>query len=247
LSIMQTTMIRGAQSASSSAQPVWDLGAASQRRFTPRARPSHAGPVAAAFGVVALGAALLPSVAIETRLFFTIGFGVISALVGFSALRRRQTRTALLLAVVGVAAPVLAIAAIVLQSVQEPATVTSSTVQRATLQPDSSALVPSHEFGALTSDEQGEMKAFLVATVLQLQTMHGSWAPFPRSVAVSNGVLVEGDGILRGASLGAMPRGEILAYEVSSDGTAFRVAISSSSDPSAVIRADRAAQILTAG
>jgi hypothetical protein len=243
---MQGMTIQHADPVHIDRERVWDLSSVAPRRPAPRARRSHAGPVAAAFGVAALLAAAIPSAESVTRLFFIIGFGGISALVGFSALRRRQTSVALLLALVGVAAPAIAITCVVLQTTHEPATVTSSTVQRATLQPDSSALVPTREFDTLSIDERDAMKAFVSATAQQIQSLHGAWAPLPSALQISGGTLVESDGLFRGTALGAVPPGQRLTYEVARDGSAFRIAITSSKHPGAMVSADRGLQILTA-
>lgn len=240
-------MTQRTQPTFSAATPVWDLSTVSQRRFMPRVRPSRTGPVAAAFGLAALGSATILPAAPETRWFLVVALGLVAVLVGIAALRRRLTRRGLVLAVVGLVAPAVAIAAVAVQGAQAPATVTSATVQRATLQPDSSALIPTPGFTALSADRQVEMRDFLSATVLQLQTMHGAWAPLPTALAISNGALVERDGTFQGAALGAVPRSERLSYQVSSDGTAFRLAVTSASDPHATIWADRALQLSTLG
>lgn len=236
---MQTTVSQKSSSGSFSATHVWDLDSAVQRRFTPRARTSPAGPIAASFGLAAFCAALAPSTGIETRLFFVVVFGSVSVLVGVSALRRRQTRSALVLAAVGAVAPAIAIVLVVLAATQAPARVTSSTVQRPSLQPDSSALVPTGDFASLSASERSTTRAFLTMLAAQIQTTHGPSVPLPHLLAVSNGVLVEGDGILQGTTLAALPEGENVVYQLASDGSAFRITVSSSSDPRATIWADR--------
>ncbi|WP_133763701.1 hypothetical protein [Amnibacterium kyonggiense] len=244
---MQGTMTPRPQSTLSGATPVWDLSTVSQRRYTPRVRPSRTAPAAAGFGLAALGSATVLPAAPETRWFLVVALGLVAVLVGVAALRRRQTRRGLLLAIVGVLAPAIAVAAVAVQAAQAPATVTSSTVQRATLQPDSNALVPTPGFTTLAGERQVAMRDFLSATVLQLQTMHGSWAPLPTALAVSNGALVERDGVFQGTALGAVPESDRVTYQVSSDGTAFRLSVSSATDPRATIWADRALQLSTSG
>lgn len=237
---MQSTLTPPSRSAHPAAGQVWDLGSTTQHRFTPRARPSHRGPIAASFGAAALCAAVLPGASAEARLLLAIVLGAIAAITGFSALRRRQTRTAMLLAVAGLVAPVIAISSVAMAIGGAAPTVTSATVQRSTLQPMSAGMIPTQHFVGLAAQEQESMKALLAATLLQLQTMHGSWAPLPESLAISNGVLVEGDGMFRGTTLGTVPSDEQLAYQIADDGTAFRIAVTSASDPRATIWADRA-------
>ena len=244
---MQGTTVQRSSPAHHDGARVWDLTSATPSRTLPRSRPNHAGAIAAAFGVAALLALAVPSGDGVTRLFIVTGLGAIAALVGFSALRRRQTIAALLLAVVGIAAPAIAIGCVVLQSAQAPATVTSAIVQRATLQPDSSALIPTREFDSLPKDERDAMKAFVSATAQQIQSLHGAWAPLPHGLQNANGTLVESDGLFRGTALGGLPSGARLAYEVSSDGTAFRISVASAKHPEARVWADRGLQILTKG
>ena len=241
--IMQATSSRVATPSVTGAATVWDLESVSRGHIAHRARPDYGGAIAATLGVVAFCAGVAPPLSIATHWCLVIAFGAGAVLVGFSALRRRQTRAAVLLATLGLLLPVTAVTAVIVTAALEPATVTNVTVKDSSLEPGSTGVVTSPGFAQLSIEQRSTAGAFLTALVLQLQTMHGSWAPFPTSLGVSNGSLVEGSGILRGTTLGTVPEGDRLVYQVSPHGAAFRVAVVATSDVDASIAAESSMQV----
>lgn len=219
---------------------VWDLADASDDRPIRRRGTDLGGPSAAALGLVALGAAMAPGLSDEARWSAVIASGVVAVLVGFSALRRRQTLTALLLALAGLVAPLAAGGVTMDTALRAPAVVTSTVVADSALAVHADQLAPTAAFTGLPGAEQADANGFATALVLRLRTMHGSFGPYPTSLALSGGSVVEGPGVLRGTALGVVPDGLRLVYEVTSSGGAFRVTVVSTSDPDASVAATSA-------
>ena len=227
--------------------PVWDLTDASRDRTVRRRGTDLGGPVAAVLGLVALGAAFAPGLSNEARWAFVIAAGATALLVGFSALRRRQALISLLLAVAGLLTPVAAGAVTMDTAMRAPAAVVSKVVADSALTHPADALVTSTAMTALSHAEQSSAQAFATALVLRLRTLHGSFGPYPTSLALSTGSIVEGPGLLQGTSLGVVPEGTRLVYEVSESGGAFRVTVLSRTDPAASATATSALIVPGAG
>jgi hypothetical protein len=219
---------------------VWDLTDASRDRAVRRRGADLGGPVATGLGLVALGAALAPGLGNETRWALVIAAGATAVLVGFSALRRRQALISLLLAVAGMLTPLAAGAVTMDSALRAPAAVASEVVAPATLTHPADSLTPSSAFGGLPSAAQIDAGSFATTLVLRLRSLHGSFGPYPTSLALSTGSVVEGPGLLQGTSLGVVPAGTRLVYEVTSSGDAFRVSVVSLTDPSATVSATSA-------
>lgn len=212
---------------------VWDLADASRDRVPRRRGADVGGPIAAALGLVALGAAIAPGLAAEARWCLVIAAGGTAALIGFSALRRRQALVTLLLAVAGLLTPLAAGAVTMDSAMHAPTAVTSEVVKDSSLAHPDDGIVYSGPFADLPREEQVEAEAFATGLVLRLRTLHGPFGPFPASLALSTGSLVEGPGAFQGTSLGAVPERSRLLYQVTSSGSAFRVVVTSTTDPTA--------------
>ena len=231
-------------STSSAAAPgadrVWDLADATVGPARSRRGTWWGGPVAASIGVAAVGVALAPGVPTELR-WSGVAVAVLVALpVGFSTLRHRLTATSFALALVGVVAPFVAGVAAWDGATAAPPVVRSTTVPDATMAAADRTLSESAAFAALPADDRADATAFAAALALRLHALHGSWGPFPVALQQSQGSLVETTGPLRGAPLGAVPRGTRLEYEVATSGSAFRVTVVSIPHPDASVSATSA-------
>jgi hypothetical protein len=219
---------------------VWDLADASHDRVVRRRGRDLGGPVAAALGLVALSAAFAPGLEDEPRWCLVVAAGVTAVLVGFSALRRRQALLSLVLAVAGLLTPLAAAAVTADAALRAPAPVTSRVVADAALAHPDDGLVSTPAFDDLPTTTQADAQSFATAVVLRLRTLHGSFGPYPTSLALSTGSVVEGPGVLAGTALGVVPDGTRVGYEVTSSGEAFRVTVVSLTDPAATVSATSA-------
>jgi hypothetical protein len=233
---MTTTRVE--RTTSAGATKVWDLADATQQSRGRRRGMDAGGPIAAALGGVALCAAIAPGLPLDARWCLVAGAGVVALLVACSAIRRRQALLSLLLALTGRVAPVAAVAITVDATTAAPAAVTSSIVSDASLGAMHEFVVPSVAFVALPSVRQTEAEAFATALVLRLRSLHGTSSPYPPSLQLSNGSIVEGSGVLQGAALSAAPNGTRLVYEVTATGSAFRIVVISGHDSEARVTAD---------
>ncbi|GAA2753418.1 hypothetical protein [Amnibacterium kyonggiense] len=215
---------------------VWDLADASVERSVRRRGTDPGGPVAAALGVVAFAAAAAPGVADPTRWSVVAAAGSIAVLVGFSAMRRRQAVLSLLLALAGLVLPVVAGVVTIADAVRAPAAV-HSTVAAHELRDPPGGLQPSAAFASLSGRQQSDASAFATTLVERIRTLHGSFGPYPTSLSLSHGSVVEGSGRLGGMSLGVVPAEARLLYTVSRSGDAFRVTVVSRSDEDATVTA----------
>lgn len=219
---------------------VWDLADSSRDRLARRRGTDLGGPVATVLGVVALGASLAPGLADEPRWCLVAAAGATAVLVGFSALRRRQALLSLLLAVAGLLLPLAAGAVTMDSALRAPAAVSSAVVRTTRLAGDTDGLSTSAAFTALSRTAQVDAESFATTIVLRLRTLHGSFGPYPTSLALSTGSIVEGPGVLQGTSLGVVPNGARLVYEVTTSGDEFRVTVVSLADPAATVSATSA-------
>ncbi len=222
------------------ANRVWDLADASVGPARSHRGTGWRGPVAASVGVVALLVALAPGMAAELRWSGVAVAALVALPVGFSTLRRRLTATSLVLALVGVVSPFVAGVATWDGANAAPPLVRSTTVPDATMTVAEQTLSESSAFAALPPSERADAAAFAGAVALRLHALHGSWGPFPTALQQSQGSLVETTGLLRGAPLGAVPRGTRLEYEVAASGSAFRVTVVSIPHPDASVSATSA-------
>lgn len=219
---------------------VWDLADASRSRGPRRRGIDLGGPIAAALGVVALGAAVAPGLRIDTRWCLVGAAGAIGLLVAGSALRRRQALLSLLLAAAGLVAPLAAGAVTMQTAAAQPAQVISRVVPDASLVVSQVTLVRSPGFTALSSRRQADAEAFATALVLRLRTLHGVWGPYPAALALSGGSVVEAAGEMQGTALGAVPAEERLEYRVTTSGDAFAMRVVVLGHPDASVEAGSA-------
>lgn len=217
---------------------VWDLADASHDRAVHRRGMDAGGPVAAVLGAVALGSAVAPGLTAEARSCLVVVAGTVAVLVGFSALRRRPALLSLVLAALGLIAPLVAGVVTMDAAMHAPAAVTSRTVPEDALAHPADALRTSAGFADLPAHQRADAQAFATGLVLRLRTLHGSWGPYPTSLRLSDDSVVEGSGLLQGTELGVVPDTSRLVYEVTPSGRAFRVAVVSTADPTAVVSAD---------
>jgi hypothetical protein len=222
------------------ANRVWDLTDASVGPARGRRGTGWGGPVAATAGVLAVVAAVAPGLPIELRWTGVAVAGLVALPVGFSTLRGRLSATSLVLALVGVVTPFVAGVATWDGATAAPPAVRSTTVPDATMTVAEQTLSESSAFAALPPAEKADAAAFAGALALRLHALHGSWGPFPTALQQSQGSLVETTGLLRGAPLGAVPRGTRLEYEVAASGSAFRVTVVSVPHPDATVSATSA-------
>lgn len=216
---------------------VWDLTDASTGRPVTRRRTPLSAPVSAGIGLVAVAASVAPGVDGATRWSVVAATGVVAAVVGFSAVRRRQTLLSLLLAVAGLLLPVAAVAVTVGSAIRAPAAVQSSVVTDDAVAASPGGLRASAAFSSLPAGQRTDAEAFATTLVLRLRALHGAFGPYPTSLALSNGSVVEGAGPLGGTSLGVVPARARLRYEVSRSGDAFRVTVVSIGDAHASVAA----------
>lgn len=219
---------------------VWDLADASRDHVARRRGTDLGGPVAAVLGLVALGAAVAPGLTEEARWCLVAAAGVTAVLIGFSALRRRQALLSLLLAVAGLLTPLAAGAITMDAAMRAPAAVASEVVADSALRNPADGLAPSSAFADLPQARRADATAFATALVLRLRTLHGSFGPYPTSLALSTGSVVEGPGLLQGTSLGVVPTGYRVVYEVASSGGTFQVTVASLADATATVAATSA-------
>lgn len=214
---------------------VWDLNDSSAHRRRPGRRSLDlAAPIAAVLGVIALVAALWHGMPTVNRWCVVVPFGGIGLLVGFSALRRRQTAMSMLLALAGIVLPIAA-GVIAATASDAPPAVTNSSIADTALADVPTVLTPSPTFGALPADERTQDEALVDALVLRLRSLHTRYGPFPTQLAQSNGQIVESAGLLRGTPLGVLPIHSVLRYEVARSGETFRVTVVSTTDPTATV------------
>jgi hypothetical protein len=219
---------------------VWDLADASRDRVARRRGTDLGGPVAAVLGVVAFGAAVAPGLSDEARWCLVAAAGATAVLVGFSALRRRQALLSLLLAVAGLLTPLAAGAVTMDAAMRAPAAVSSTVVADSALTEPADSLASSAAFVGLSHAAQVDATSFGTGVVLRLRTLHGSFGPYPTSLALSTGSVVEGPGVLQGTALGVVPTGFRLVYEVTASGGSFQVTVVSVADPAASVVATSA-------
>lgn len=217
-------------------EKVWDLADASVDRVVRRRGRDLGGPIAAALGVVALAGAVAPGVDGPTRWCVVAVAGSVAVLVGFSAMRRRQAVLSLLLALAGLVVPVIAGVVTVADAVRAPAAVQSAVAAHELRDPPG-GLQPSAAFASLPDRQQSDAAAFATTLVERIRTLHGSFGPYPTSLALSHGSVVEGSGRLGGMSLGVVPAHARLLYTVSRSGDAFRVTVVARSDEDATVTA----------
>ncbi|MGT2427062.1 hypothetical protein [Amnibacterium kyonggiense] len=215
---------------------VWDLEDATIAHAVRRRGRDLGGPAAAALGVVSFAAAAAPGPPDPTRWCVVAASGTVAVLVGFSAMRRRQAALALLLALAGVLIPVAAGVVAVAEAAAAPATV-QSTVAEHGLQDPPAGLLPSGSFASLPAADRSAASAFATTLVLRIRDLHGSFGPYPASLALSHGSVVEGPGPLGGTALGVVPAQARLVYTVSRTGDAFRVTVVSTDDEAASVTA----------
>lgn len=216
---------------------VWDLADASTEQTVRRRGTDLGGPVAAVLGVIAFAAAAAPGIPVTTRWCLVAAAGSIAVLVGFSAMRRRQALLSLLLAVAGLLIPMAAGAVTVAAAMRAPATVQSAVVPDRMLQDPPGGLRPSAAFSSLPTAQQRDAAAFATAVVLRIRTLHGSFGPYPTSLVLADGSVVEGQGRWSGMSLGAVPADSRVVYTVSRTGDAFRVTVVSTLAEDATVTA----------
>lgn len=221
-----------------SATRVYDLADASSTRQVRRRGMDLGGPIAAVFGGVALGAAVAPGLPADARWSLVVGSGAIGLLVGLSTIRRRQALLSLLLAFAGLAAPLAAGAITTIVTTAAPPPVATEVVPDRALAVPGDALTSSAAFAGLTRHDRADAEAFATALVLRLRTLHGSFGPYPASLRLSDGSVVEGAGLLEGTALGVVPADARLEYRVTRSGSAFRVVVVSTEDPAATVAAD---------
>lgn len=229
---------------------VWDL---SDDTVYPPPQIEHepvaadrSGPIAAGAGVLALVAALIPDLPSVSRWCLLIGLGVVAVLVGFSALRRRQILLTVLLAVTGIALPVLAVLGTVL--LPRPAAPVENAVLAADSPTSTSATVqstPRLRTASLADRTVAEEAAARLA--LHLRAMHGSAGPFPLSLSNDDDMLVETGGAIDGVQVGRIPAGVHVHYAVAPDQRFFEVRVALDADPSAAATADSTIDLSAAG
>lgn len=219
---------------------VWDLADASAGQVGGRRGAGPGGPVAAVAGIAAVVAALAPGLPLELRWTGVAVAGLVALPVGFRTLRRRLTATSLVLALVGVLTPFVAGVATWDGADAAPPTVRSTTVPDADMVIAEQTLSQTPAFTALPPAERADAAVFAGALALRLRALHGSWGPFPTALEQTQGSIVETTGPLRGAPLGALPRGMRLEYEVAASGSAFRVTVVSVPSPDASVSATSA-------
>lgn len=229
---------RDESTSAAGATKVWDLADASLHRGARRHGFDLGGPIAAALGGVALGAAVAPGVNIDARWCLVAGAGVVALLVAFSAIRRRQALVSLLLALTGLLSPLAAGAVAVDTTMAAKPAVTSAVVSDASLTAVDDALVTTRAFTAMSRERRADAAAFATSLVLRLRTLHGSSGPYPTSLDLSDGSVVEGAGLLQGTALGVVPTDARLDYRVTTSGSAFQVVVVSDDDPRATVTAN---------
>lgn len=222
---MTQTTEAAVHAAAPGAGRVWDLADASAGRAVRRRGWDHGGPLAATLGLVALGAALAPEIAVETRWTVVGAAGLVALLVAGSAVRRRQALLSLLLAFAGLVAPLAAGAVATAATLAQPPLVTSAVVPDRALPTAPEALVASDAFAERPAGEQAAAREFATALVLRLRTVHGAFGPYPAALRLSHGSVVEAAGAMQGTSLGAVPRNARLEYRVTRSGGAFAVSV----------------------
>jgi hypothetical protein len=222
---MTQTTEAAVHAAAPGAGRVWDLADASAGRAVRRRGWDHGGPLAATLGLVALGAALAPEIAVETRWTVVGASGLVALLVAGSAVRRRQALLSLLLAFAGLAAPLAAGAVATAATLAQPPVVTSTVVPDRALPTAPEALVASDALAGRPAGEQAAAREFATALVLRLRTVHGAFGPYPAALRLSHGSVVEAAGAMQGTSLGAVPRNARLEYRVTRSGGAFAVTV----------------------
>ncbi|RIX27909.1 hypothetical protein [Amnibacterium setariae] len=222
---MTQTTEAAVHAAAPGAGRVWDLADTSAGRAVRRRGWDHGGPLAATLGLVALGGAFAPDIAVETRWTVVGAAGLVALLVAGSAVRRRQALLSLLLAFAGLVTPLAAGAVATAATLAQPPVVTSTVVPDRALPTAPQALVASDAFAERPADEQEAAREFATALVLRLRTVHGAFGPYPAALRLSNGSVVEAAGAMQGTSLGAVPRNARLEYRVTRSGGAFAVSV----------------------
>lgn len=215
---------------------VWDLADASTGRAIRRRGIDTGGPVSAALGLAAVVGAVAPGLTDTTRWCVVAALGAVALLVGFAALRRRQAALSLLLALAGLVLPVVAGGVTVIGGLRTPPAVQSSVAVHELRDPPGGPRTSS-AFASLPAGRQQDATAFATALVLRIRTLHGSFGPYPTSLTLSRGAVVEPSGRFSGLSLGVLPADARLVYTVSRSGEAFRVTLVSTTDDTATVTA----------
>jgi hypothetical protein len=219
---------------------VWDLADGSSAHGAHRRGMDLGGPIAATLGVLSLGAAVAPGLPAEARWSLVVGAGVVALLVALSAIRRRQAVLSMLLAFAGLVCPIAAGAVMIDGAMSAKPTVTSAVVPDNAFLAVDDTLVSTPAFATLAPGRRADAEAFATSLVLRLRTLHGTFGPYPTSLQLSNGSVVEGAGGMRGTALGMVPADARLRYDVTASRTTFRVIVLADGNDAASVTASSA-------